>query len=78
MMSYAANPALREAHGAAARRRVLERFSLPAMLAQYAAFYDEVLAGALSGGESLAPCAVLQASSICAADVNSTATWPGA
>lgn len=48
MTRYAATPELREAHGAAARRRVLERFSLPAMLAQYAAFYDEALAGGRS------------------------------
>jgi glycosyltransferase involved in cell wall biosynthesis len=41
---YAAEPELRARHGRAARERVLERFSLEAMVGRYADFYDELLA----------------------------------
>jgi sugar transferase (PEP-CTERM/EpsH1 system associated) len=41
---YAAEPELRSRHGRAARERVLERFSLEAMVRRYADFYDELLA----------------------------------
>lgn len=40
---YLLDPVLRVAHGHAARRRALERFSLGAMVASYAAAYDRVL-----------------------------------
>jgi glycosyltransferase involved in cell wall biosynthesis len=41
---YASEPELRSRHGRAARERVLERFSLKAMVCRYADFYDELLA----------------------------------
>jgi sugar transferase (PEP-CTERM/EpsH1 system associated) len=41
---YASEPELRSRHGRAARGRVLECFSLEAMVCRYADFYDELLA----------------------------------
>ena len=40
---YALEPAMRQDHGAAARRRVLGRFSLESMVQAYAGLYDELL-----------------------------------
>ncbi len=40
LQDFAANPALRDAHGRAARRIAVERFSLDAMIANYKAVYD--------------------------------------
>jgi sugar transferase (PEP-CTERM/EpsH1 system associated) len=44
--TYLANPALRLRHGEAGRQRVVQNFSLDAMIARYAALYDELLAEA--------------------------------
>jgi sugar transferase (PEP-CTERM/EpsH1 system associated) len=43
---YMADPSLRARHGAAARARVVESFSLDAMIRGYVDLYDEVLHGA--------------------------------
>ena len=44
MVEYARDPALREAHGIAGRRRALTEFSLRRMLADYAALYGACVA----------------------------------
>jgi sugar transferase (PEP-CTERM/EpsH1 system associated) len=43
IVRYLEDPALRHAHGAAARRRVVNEFSLDAMVTNYLAFYDQAL-----------------------------------
>ena len=43
MAAYAGNPSLVAAHGAAARRRVLERFSLDAMVSGYQTLYEQAM-----------------------------------
>jgi len=40
---YVQQADLRQAHGEAARRRVVEQFSLDAMVNRYSEFYDDVL-----------------------------------
>jgi sugar transferase (PEP-CTERM/EpsH1 system associated) len=42
LLSYIEQPALRQAHGVAARERVLARFSLDAMVDRYADFYRDL------------------------------------
>jgi glycosyltransferase involved in cell wall biosynthesis len=44
LMPYVTDPALRDAHGRAARERVVQNFSLDAMVNRYVALYDELLA----------------------------------
>jgi sugar transferase (PEP-CTERM/EpsH1 system associated) len=44
LLPYLTDPALREAHGAAARRRVVQYFRLEAMVQRYLDLYDELLA----------------------------------
>jgi glycosyltransferase involved in cell wall biosynthesis len=41
--NYVRQAELRRSHGEAARRRVVEQFSLEAMVARYGEFYDDVL-----------------------------------
>lgn len=43
IVRYLDDPALRQSHGAAGRRRVVGNFSLEAMVRNYLAFYDEAL-----------------------------------
>jgi glycosyltransferase involved in cell wall biosynthesis len=43
-LPYLTDPALRLAHGKAARDRVVQNFSLDAMVNRYSALYDELLA----------------------------------
>lgn len=45
LQRYLASPELRGAHGSAARRRALERFTLDAMCSRIAAIHEDVLAG---------------------------------
>lgn len=45
LVALASDPAAAAAQGRAGRRRVEERFSLPAMVAAYATLYDQLLAG---------------------------------
>jgi glycosyltransferase involved in cell wall biosynthesis len=40
---YAGDPELRRTHGAAARTRAVEEFSIEAMMKRYSDLYDEVL-----------------------------------
>jgi sugar transferase (PEP-CTERM/EpsH1 system associated) len=49
MRHYLADPQLGQRHGAAGRARVERHFSLEAMVRQYAALYDEVLARPVTG-----------------------------
>jgi glycosyltransferase involved in cell wall biosynthesis len=42
---YAADPALRRAHGAAARRRAVAEFGTPRMVERYEAVYRDVAGG---------------------------------
>jgi sugar transferase (PEP-CTERM/EpsH1 system associated) len=44
LLPYLTDPALRRAHGKAARDRVVQNFSLDAMIARYQSLYDELLA----------------------------------
>jgi sugar transferase (PEP-CTERM/EpsH1 system associated) len=44
LTSYVADSRLRDVHGRAARDRVVQNFSLDAMVSRYAALYDELLA----------------------------------
>ena len=44
LLPYLTDPALREAQGKAARARVVQNFSLDAMVTRYSALYDELLA----------------------------------
>jgi sugar transferase (PEP-CTERM/EpsH1 system associated) len=44
LLPYLTDPALRERHGRAARQRVVQNFSLDAMVRRYLAMYDELLA----------------------------------
>ena len=44
LLPYLTDPALRQAHGKAARDRVVQNFSLDAMVTRYSALYDELLA----------------------------------
>jgi glycosyltransferase involved in cell wall biosynthesis len=44
VMPYLTDPALRRAHGRAARDRVVQNFSLDAMVDGYLHLYDELLA----------------------------------
>lgn len=44
LLPYLTDPALRRAHGSAGRERVVQNFSLDAMVNRYAALYDELLA----------------------------------
>jgi glycosyltransferase involved in cell wall biosynthesis len=44
LLPYLTDPALRQAHGRAARDRVVQNFSLDAMVNRYSALYDELLA----------------------------------
>jgi sugar transferase (PEP-CTERM/EpsH1 system associated) len=43
LLPYLTDPALRRAHGEAARDRVVQNFSLDAMIARYQSLYDELL-----------------------------------
>jgi glycosyltransferase involved in cell wall biosynthesis len=43
LVPYLADPAHREAHGRAGRERVVQNFSLEAMVQRYQALYDELL-----------------------------------
>ena len=43
LLPYLTDPALRQAHGAAARARVVQNFSLDSMVQRYLALYDELL-----------------------------------
>jgi glycosyltransferase involved in cell wall biosynthesis len=42
LLPYLTDPALRRAHGKAARERVVQNFSLEAMVQRYLALYDEL------------------------------------
>jgi sugar transferase (PEP-CTERM/EpsH1 system associated) len=44
LLPYLTDPALRRSHGAAGRARVVQNFSLDAMVARYLAMYDELMA----------------------------------
>ena len=44
LLPYLTDPALRHAHGRAGRDRVVQNFSLDAMIARYQSLYDELLA----------------------------------
>lgn len=44
LLPYLTDPALRERHGRAARQRVVQNFSLDAMVSRYLPMYDELLA----------------------------------
>jgi sugar transferase (PEP-CTERM/EpsH1 system associated) len=44
LLPYLTDPGLRQAHGKAARERVVQNFSLDAMIARYRSLYDELLA----------------------------------
>jgi sugar transferase (PEP-CTERM/EpsH1 system associated) len=44
LMPYLTDPVVRRAHGAAGRARVVQNFSLAAMVGRYQNFYDELLA----------------------------------
>lgn len=43
LLPYLTDPALRQSHGTAARARVVQNFSLDAMVARYLSLYDDVL-----------------------------------
>ena len=69
LLPYLTDPALRQAHGAAGRDRVVQNFSLDAMVQRYLALYDELARPPIAAssarrlGEALAPCAASPASS---------------
>ena len=44
LRDYVTDPSLRQAHGTAGRARVVQNFSLDAMVARYLALYDELIA----------------------------------
>ena len=44
LLPYLTDPGLRERHGRAGRERVVQNFSLDAMVSRYLAMYDELLA----------------------------------
>jgi glycosyltransferase involved in cell wall biosynthesis len=50
LLPYLTNPALREAHGRAARDRVVHNFSLEAMVRRYLDLYDELLVPSPAAG----------------------------
>ncbi len=50
ILAYLTNPALGTAHGEAGRARVVQNFSLTAMVQRYLDLYDELLHGAPAGG----------------------------
>ncbi len=50
ILAYLTNPALRTAHGEAGRARVVQNFSLTAMVQRYLDLYDELLDRAPAGG----------------------------
>ena len=54
ILRYAKDPAMRSEHGEAARARVLERFSLDAMVRAYEEFYEELLNRDGSGARAAA------------------------
>ena len=80
LLPYLTDPALRQAHGAAGRDRVVQNFSLDAMVERYLDLYDELLARCSAcrrderSGERLRlPCAASPASSTPAAAATSIA-----
>jgi glycosyltransferase involved in cell wall biosynthesis len=50
LLPYLTDPALREAHGKAARDRVVHNFSLEAMVRRYLDLYDELLGRSPAAG----------------------------
>ncbi|MBS0326414.1 MAG: TIGR03088 family PEP-CTERM/XrtA system glycosyltransferase [Proteobacteria bacterium] len=55
MKRYAAEPERARAHGEAGRARALQRFSLDAMVGEYTALYDRLLARGVRVGRTAAP-----------------------
>jgi sugar transferase (PEP-CTERM/EpsH1 system associated) len=57
LAAYAGAPELVQLHGAAARQRVVERYSIGAMLAAYLALYDRLTATKTKLNKAIEPCA---------------------
>ena len=57
LAEYAADPSLAQRHGAAARQRIEQRYSIDAMVAAYTDLYDRLTAAKIHPNKAITPCA---------------------